>query len=324
MSNIAQTQRRQSVYDASSEVLEAVVVENWGDPGLDEDFAFDILSRFVIVAIKSEYRVPTLDKWNGIFAVVARPRSLWVSAEGGRANSFSSQKRSDPLGNLSVGLAGSFTTNGIPRINEPYRVGETITIKKLRAPLKFQLENGDRIPKAIDPIFQSVFKLSSANNYYNYNSWHNVVASLPYFTSDPSRIDLFAQQCIHNPLFESDPFSFCISLYKYQYEAFMLTLAQNRTDLRAYLENMFSNQLAGDSGVYRANGGYVFGSGHPDYLDFMSIGYEDMNVGNKARTANSDCIPLIVTVPSQFPTPKNRAIGTISYNPTYSTIVKSN
>jgi hypothetical protein len=82
--------------------------------------------------------------------------------------------------------------------------------------------------------------------------------------------------------------------------------------------NIFSQSWAGNPAVYSANGGYLFKD--KTYVLLNTIAYEDTNIGNKARVATNDCIPLIVTTPSAFPMPSVRSIGTIAYNPTMAII----
>ena len=55
-------------------------------------------------------------------------------------------------------------------------------------------------------------------------------------------------------------------------------------------------------------------------------GFEDMNNGDqgeKQRTITDSCMPLIVTSPNQFPTPKTRAAGAVVYQPTYAVVAGS-
>ncbi len=309
-------EKRKSVTNKESDIFEARVIANYGDPGLQEDFAFDILSRYLIVAIEPSSRVPTTNKWHEMLAIVARPRPLWIDADGGRANSYTSQRRSDYFGNISAGAAGSFSTDGIPPIDKPYRMGETIKIKRLPNSLKFSNTDGSR-----NEIFQSVFSISDGQGYYFYNDWHNEGAMLPYFIGQQSRIDPLRYQTIFNPNF-SEPFSYAMTLYKYQYEAFLLTLIQNEPLLTAYVQKMFANENPSTNAEYSAHGGYLFKEN--TYTNFFSVDFEDLNIDNKQRTSVNECLPTIVTSPFSFPTPRVREIGTINYSPTYSTIVKNN
>lgn len=298
-------EKRKSLANSKAEVLDARVIANYGDPGLDEDYHFDVLSRYVIVMIESSYRVPTVDKWNKMFAIVARPQHLWVNIEEGKTASPNSQKRSDPLGNVSVGLAGGFSVAGIPRTNFPYQVGELIKIKKLAQPLKLG-----------ETIFNSAGFTEAPTNY---GVWHTDGSTLPYFAGNQSRIDELQKKTIYQPD-PSKPLQYAFTLYKYQYEAFMLSLTATNSLLTTHLTEIFDNTLANDNAIYNAHGGYLF-KNNP-YINMLAIEYEDINIGNKQRLSSNECMPLIVATPNTFPTPKVRSVGTVSYNPTYATIVK--
>ena len=89
--------------------------------------------------------------------------------------------------------------------------------------------------------------------------------------------------------------------------------------LKNGLTSIFNGTWGGNQAVYSANGGYVFGNGSV-YMRMNTLAYEDTNLGNKARVATNECIPLVVATPNTFPMPSARAIGTINYNPTYSPI----
>jgi hypothetical protein len=300
----ASEEKRKTLTNEQSEIKEAKVIANYGDPGLDEDYHFDILSRYVIVMFESCNRIPTVNKWHHMFAVVKRPQHLWVTAEGGRASSPNSQKRSDQIGNLSIGAAGSFSANGIGRMNFPYELGETIKIKRLSTPLVV----GE------DPLFNSDF--SDAN--YTYNSWHSEGSTLPYFAGNQVRTDYLRAKTIYKPN-SALTLQYAMSLYKYHYEAFMLTVSLDNSALTSHLSDIFSNTLPSSNAVYQGDGGYVFKSA--EYINLQSYEWEDINVGNKQRVNSNECMPLIVATPNLFPTPKTRAVGNIAYNPTYSPIV---
>jgi hypothetical protein len=298
-------EKRKSLVNSKSDVLDAKVVANYGDPGLDEDYHFDVLSRYVIVMIESAYRVPTVDKWSKMFAIVQRPQHLWINLEEGKAPSPNSQKRSDALGNVSVGLAGGFSIAGIPRVNFPYQVGELIKIKKLAQPLKLG-----------DSFFNSEGFTETPDSY---GVWHTEGSTLPYFAGNQARIDELQRKTIYQPN-ASNPLQFAYTLYKYQYEAFMLSLAASNPPMTTHLTQIFDNTLTNDSAIYKAHGGYLFKD--LQYINMLAVEYEDINVGNKQRLSSNECMPLIVATPNTFPTPKVRSVGTVSYNPTYATIVK--
>ena len=306
-------EKRKSISNTKqgSEVLEARIVANYGDPGLLEDYAPDLLSRFLIVHIESSYRVPTTNSWFKNLAIIARPKNLWIDMEEGLASSPSAQKRSDAFGNISAGIAGSFTVNGIGPIDKPYQIGELIKIKKLSNSLKFW---------DADPIFQSVFSLDT-DAQYTYNSWHNEGATFPYFVGYADRQLYLRGKTLFRPDGELYPFWYGMTLYKYQYEAFMLTIAQNNTELTTYLEGMFGNDLANTSAIYLANGGYVFKE--QQFVNFFSVDYEDMNIINRSRISASECLPLVVVSPNTFASPRTRSTSLTNYSPTYATIIKN-
>lgn len=302
-------EKRKSNVNTNANFVEARVIANYGDPGLDENYHFDILSRFIIVMIESSYRVPTVDKWANMFAMVMRPKHLWINAEEGRSESPNSQKRSDQLGNLSVGLASDNSISGIGRINYPYQLGELIKIKKLPQALKV----------GIDQEFISAFNDSDQNSY---GDWHTQGSTLSYFSGKQNRINGLKLKAV-DQLDNSNLYKYAGMLFKYQYEAFMLNLALSDSGLSQILPNIFGNILSKSNGVYLANGGYIFQNF--DRVQLLAAEYVDVNIGDKQRTIGTDgCLPLIVATPNNFPTPKVRAVGTISYNPTYATIVKSN
>jgi hypothetical protein len=263
------------------------------------------------VAIEPSYRVPTTNKWNEVFAVVARPRNLWITADGGRANSYSSQRRVDNLNNMSIGAAGTFSTDGIPYIDKPYQLGETIKIRRLSDSMKFWGGHD---------IFQSAFYISDGAGYYQYNSWHTQGSTMPYFAGQTDKITQLRAQPIFNPDAINYPYWFAMTLYKYQYEAFFLNSIQGNASLTSYVQKMFGNELPNTNAEYLAHGGYVFKENQ--YVNFFSVDYEDLNVNNKQRVSTADCMPLIVSTPNTFPTPAARTLSTINYNPTYSSIIK--
>ena len=93
-------EKRKTAQNVNSEILDARVIANYGDPGLDEDYHFDILSRYVVVMIESCYRILTKDKWFKMLAIVQRPRHLWIETSAGFVNNPPNQKRADANGNV--------------------------------------------------------------------------------------------------------------------------------------------------------------------------------------------------------------------------------
>jgi hypothetical protein len=305
-------EKRKSISNTTTDVLDARVIANYGDPGLDEDYHFDILSRYVIVMIESAYRIPTVNKWNKVFAIVKRPEHLWVTAEGGRASSPNSQRRSDAMGNISIGLANNFSVAGIPRINFPYQIGEQIKIKKIAQPITLpnHILSSDTTP--------SLFISEFTDNEFTYNSWHSEGSTLAYFAGNTVRTNYLRAKTIFRPDDDQSQ-EYGFSLYKYQYEAFFLNLVSSDLSLMGHATAIFANTIPSSNAIYHADGGYTFTS--QDHIDFLSCEYEDINVGNKQRVTTNECMPLIVATPNTFPTPRVRAVGTINYNPTYSPIV---
>lgn len=305
-------EKRKTIANDNAEVKDARVIANYGDPGLQEDYHFDILSRYIIVMFESCDRIPTIDKWWKMFAVVRRPQQLWINAQGGVAASPSSQQRSDALGNINVGYAANYSVNGIAPINQPYTLGERIKIKKISNPQT----TSDTNPT----FFQSAFTVWTPST-SQYGSWYNQGATLPYFLNNSQLVYGLYNQTIQ-PINNNGLFSMFLS--KSQYESFILTINQNANQLTIQnLQSIFDGSWGGFTQVYDANGGYLFGNG----LTFQTLNmveYDDINIGNKSRIATSQCIPLVVTTPDSFPTPSVRSVGTINYTPTYATIKNSN
>lgn len=312
-------EKRKSLSNAKNDLLDAVVISNYGD-ALHTNYHFDILSRFVIVMVESALRIPTEEKWISMFAVVARPKHLWLNVEEGKAPSPNTQKRSDSLGNLSVGLAESYTVAGIPKINYQYALGEKIKIKKLASPLKFG--ESSFFESAFNEVGQSPNTNAGDGQvaYDFYGNWHTEGSTLPYFAGYQNRIDYLKTKGIYLP-FPNLPNTWCPTLYKYQYEAMTLNLSANNPELSSYMTQIFQNELPNGDAIYSAQGGYIFKNDL--FVNLLCCEYEDINIGGKERTSVSECIPNIITVPSTFPTPKARTLGLISYNPQYSTIIRT-
>lgn len=300
---VSYPEQRKTKANQESNILEARVIANYGDPGLDEDYHFDILSRYVVVMIESCQRIVTNDKYSGMIALVRRPQHLWVEASSTPNGNATSQQRKDANENVSVGLAGSFSTNGISRIYPAYSFGETIRIRKLAV----------NVQPPDDPFFYSKFSLWNSNT-WGYADWHTDGSTLPYFTSDAMKNNL--QQKTITPTDFANYYAGILN--KFQYEAFILYLAQGNSALSNGMTSIFNHTWNGNPAVYSANGGYLFNDRASVTLN--TLAYEDINVGNKARVASNECIPLVVTTPNSFPIPSARAIGTIAYNPTYSPI----
>lgn len=298
--------KRRSNRNTQNEIVEARVIANYGDPGIDEDYHFDLLSRFVIVMIEDVERIPTTHKWMSMFAIVERPSHLWVNVEGGYTQNPATQKRSDTIGNLSVGAASAYSVAGIPRINNSYQMGELIKIKKLATPLRV----------GADSFFVSAFPFNNGEiaSYGSYGSWHRQGQDYAYIQNANASNALNTKPLIKPT---DSQYIFGMTLQKYQYEAFALSVNASLTN---GLVSIFAKTLAASNPVYNANGGYIYNNNL--WVDFHACEYEDINIGNKQRVATSDCMPLIVATPTTFPTPKTRQQGTIAYNPTYATIIR--
>ncbi len=298
-------EQRKSISNSKSEVLDAVILSNFGDPGLKESYHFDLLSRFLIVFISSAYRIPTEEKYAGMIACVARPKQLWVDVEEGKAASPNTQKRSDALGNISVGLPDSYTVAGIPQINFPYSIGDSIKIKRLSSPLKFG--ESTFFNSAFNETDQSLGQLT-------YGAWHTEGSTLPYFAGHQDRIDALRTKNIFTE--EASPSSYYLTLQKYQYEALAMSIAATNSDMTSYMGKLFQNELPNGSPEYNAQGGYLFnGINKDNFINFTSIEFEDLNVLGRSRVSTSDCLPLIVCQPDSFKTPKVRQTSIFSYNP---------
>jgi hypothetical protein len=309
MSDQSLIEKRKTSENSKNSILTARVIANYGDPGLDEDYQFDILSRFVIVAIESSDRIPTSDKWwHGMIAVVLRPRPLWIDLVGAQTANPSDQQRMDQIGNTNTGLSTNYAINTITRINEPYQVGELISIKKLGKPLLLNNQNQSE-------IFQSAFATmpTTPTDQTKYNSWYNYGAFLAYILSNNAQNELRSKTIALASNTGPNTFYYPI-LNKYQYEVFSLLQNTNNVAITSALTQIFNGSWKGDSQVYRAHGGYIFQS--VNSIDIPVIEYEDINAGNKQRISSNACIPLIVTTPNSFPAPKVRSTGTINYNPT--------
>lgn len=286
-------------------LIDATVVANYGDPGLDEDYHFDLLSRYVICKIESSNRVLTSNKYRNILVVVKRPENLWISYQGGFTNNPTTQSRIDPNLNANTGPAGSFSVNQIPRINMPYQLGETIKIKLIN-------DKDFDYSKNQDTFFQSVctkFSRSSTLGYYN--SWHTQgLSSNTYISSNGGASNLRIKTIYPTDLTNS---AYTITCNKLQYEAFILSKYGSDQD---YLVPLFQNR-ADFPYYYYGNGGYAYANRY--YLNLNKVKYVDVNVAQRARVPNNNCVPLVVTTPNSFTVPKSRNVGVINYTPTYIT-----
>jgi hypothetical protein len=114
----------------NNSIYAARVVANYGDPGLQEDYFSDILSRYVICVLESANRVLTNDKYKGMLIVVERPQYLWINYSSNIfVNNPNTQLRVDALGNTNTGPAASYTVSTISPITPAYNLGDIIQVK---------------------------------------------------------------------------------------------------------------------------------------------------------------------------------------------------
>lgn len=144
--------------------MTARIVTCAGDPGLTEPFFFDILSRFLIVVLEPCDVVPTNSNLLKRFALVKRPRPLWIDCPSTPditpANKQGNMRRKDYLGNINIGSTANYTINTIPQLDTEYTIGETITIKKI--PKEYATQSG---------LFVSQFANTDFSTYYNGPQW---------------------------------------------------------------------------------------------------------------------------------------------------------
>lgn len=292
--------------DSKDAIFDATVVANYGDPGLDEDYHADILSRYVICKLESSNRTLTADRYKNMVIVVKRPEELWVRYQGGFVNDPVNQKRIDANLNTNQGTAANYSINAIPRINNPYQLGEKIKVKLIKS---------DKFPflTANDAFFKSecnVWDALNANIGY-YQAWHNQgLSSDVYLSQNNGEVNI--KQKTVSPT-DGTNLYYNIRFNKTQYEAFSLTMFPDKA---RELISLFSNASSFNY-YYRANGGYLFSNVF--FANFNFVKYEDMNTAQKARIPTTNCMPLIVTTPDRFTVPKTRVSGTVNYTPTYIT-----
>lgn len=307
------TESRRSNTNNTSNLVEARIISNFGDPGLTETYFFDILSTFLIVMIESIDRVPCYNNMGGnLFAICARPSNLWINA-GPITNNPTNQTRTDSFGNVCQGQPGQFSINGIAGINQPYQLGEKIKMRKLSQPYTFN-PSSDYFASDIDGFSQGITQYSTI---YSNN---NPATTLPYIQN--AQNGLLGVNTIPLVQIQNQPIgTYAYFIQKYMYEAFILNYNQTYNSQNVVgLTSLFAgNGINGNNSIYSFNGGYLFNNNN--YTNNLwSVNYEDVNFGNKMRISENDCAPLIVAVPSTWPTPAIRAIGNVSYNPSYSQI----
>lgn len=286
--------------DEKTTVFDAVVLANYGDPGLEEDYHADILSRYLICMLESTNRVLTYEKWKTMIVVVKRPEHLWIKYDGGFVNDITKQRRVDANLNSNLGPVSSYTSDNIPKINFPYRMGEKIKIKKI---------DKQDISRSECPE-----EIYYANSFYG--TWHTQGYGLMDYAYST---DLIRQKTIF-PIENntSTSYSYNFVFTKHQYEAMALSIHGDA------FKQLFVSGPPRNSYYYKGNGGYYFAPNNPSFIspqlistELNVVEYEDMNVEGKYRIASNSCIPLVVTTPNSFSVPKVRETSTINYSPTY-------
>lgn len=346
---ISQRLKKPQDLSKEGETWTARVVANYGDVGLTNSYYFDVLSRFLIVMIEPSSRMPTVNHWPQMFYLVQRPAHLWISVDSGVQTNITDQRRADTLGNVNQGVPGAYSWDNIPQINRPYVVGERIKVKKLSSPHFFY-----------DSFFSSEFdssKMSStavpATNTYNTSflssdpagtasisaspTKYANVAILPLYPHDASRTfkingnltssssalqwapTYAIKNNAGNPTVAAVPTftaanQFAVGLNKETFEVFW---RQSDPASLAKIDSILLDTFVNRTNILND----YFWRGYPDSSAMFNCCFlEDMNSDNKNREPVNDCMPLIVTNPATYPTPRVRQAGSILYNPTYSTV----
>ena len=303
ISNIAITNKNENQPDA---LIDARILCNYGDPGLTENYNFDILSRYLICMIESSNRALTTNRIGDMLIVVERPQALWISYSNGVASSTPTQQREDDSLNVNIGDSSNYSTAVIPAINIPYNLGDVIKIQ--RKPTPHSLLMGDTFFQSAD----NRWKITQQN----YGSWANQGATIPYISNQVGGAAALQQKTItpygSNPLnLNANQQFFYLCINKAQYEAFVLNQFPDQT---TDLVQLFTNQ-SNFNAFYDINGGYYF-SENTSY-NFCSVMYEDVNINLRSRTSVNSCIPAVIVSPNAFSPPSVRSVGVLSYSPTY-------
>ena len=338
-----------------ADIVTARIVANYGDPGLTEEYMFDILSRFLIVMLTPDGRVPQYNSSPTMFMIVKRPTHLWIDVDGGIKNMLSNQRRSDNNGNISRGHPDNLTLDNIPQINRPYDLGETIKCKKLDKIINFEdtffsslydaktylndaaknKYNENYLKK--DPVGSTTNSANVSLNPTNYNSVKIYplydalgfrdfkIRGVPYVSGIHNSLPMSYPTVNNNgdPIYTSDRFydkkrQYGIGLNKYTFEVFWRYIAKN-------LENTDS-VIRGNAVNYeklkRENEAYLWDVNvNPTSIElFTSCAYEDMNLDGKKRDPVNECLPLVITNPSQFPVPKTKDVGSIKFDPEFTKV----
>lgn len=291
-----------------SKVFDAVVIANYGDPGLDQDYFADIYSRYVICVLESRSRILSTDKFSEkIIAFVKRPEHLWIDYVGDFSYS-SSMIRTDAYGNINKGTSLSYSTNNIPRINFEYELGEVIKVAET-SPQDILYSKTD--PSELDSN-RAVYNDWHTQGYSYLQNLYGTGYSVNGETFESKKL-LQGQTISYANVKEENEFDYNsrynLFINKFQYEAMLL---KYNSQYGKILLNGSKNK------AFSANGGYYFKNEfYSSSFSYSYVIYEDLNVGNKQRVASNSCLPLIVTSPNTFTVPKVREGGVINYNPSY-------
>ena len=288
-----------SIY-SSDKTFKAYVLDNLGDPGLQSDNFCDIRSRYVI-ALKSPLKrllVPQGSDGSSVILqdnliLVKRPTQLWINCPAGLNAGVSSSPggdvtnliRQDSAENVNKGSFNGFSQSDISPINRPYKLGEEITVAKLR---NFSI--------ASDFEFQSFFDDSPSEA-----GLPNIVGNIQRIgTTQPAKTDPNTGKLLSGGRaanFDIDKSYFLVTISKTAYENFISSFFpdnnyQPAANIPYRMEYYFANR---------------------QYLTFYCAAYQDTNIDNKARDASTFCLPTIVINPDSFLSPRERQTTNFYY-----------
>ena len=298
--------------DDKNSILNATVVANYGDPGLQEDYFADILSQYVICCIESSARTLTNDRWPKMLVIVERPKELWISYQSNIfVNNPNVQSRVDANNNVNTGPAASYTSNTIAPISNLYNLGDTIQIRKKKNVDGSSVSNQSLLFTSACPA--SIY--GPQTQYYG--SWYNQGGGNPYIQANNSSSALSLKTITpvstypsNNVAANSNQNLYNVMINKIQYEAFALNKYPPYNDV---MVSLFQGQ-SDYNYYYQGNGGYAFINNY--FLYMTTCVYEDLNLNAKQRIPNVNCLPLVVCTPQTWTVPSVRSPSTINYSPT--------
>lgn len=354
--NVVEERRNGSTNNPfGGDIITARIVANYGDPGLTENYMFDILSRFLIVMLTPTQRIPQYGNYPTMFALVKRPEHLWIDVDGGVQSNIDNQRRSDYEGNINKGNPeDGFILDNIPQINRQYKLGETIKCKKLDATINFEdtfftslydatTYLGDATKNKYNENYLTKDPVGSAASVSNNATRYASAKTYPLYDGAGVRDYMLRGVSYTNgvnqyspnystvsqsgtpttsvaPTFDSN-YQYAVGLNKYTFEVFWRYIAENlaATDSVILRTSAIYDKFA------RTKGPYLWDANvNPTSIGlFSSCAYEDMNIDGKTRSEANECLPLVVTNPSQFPVPKTKEVGSIKFDPTFQSIVAS-